>query len=105
MADSAALFGGGPEGLEAAYLALDGQVQLQALVMSFNDIYLALATAAVLALPMLLFLRRPPEGGRGWERCIDRRRGQPAQPGAPRGGAGGADYPPDRRCRVAGGAG
>ena len=61
MADSAAAFGGGPQGLEAAHLALDGQVQMQALVMSFNDIYLALATAAVISLPMLLFLRRPPQ--------------------------------------------
>ncbi|MGE3692121.1 MAG: DHA2 family efflux MFS transporter permease subunit [Novosphingobium sp.] len=62
MADGAALFGGGPEGLEAAYLALDGQVQMQALTMSFNDIYIALAVAAVLALPMLFFMRRPPAG-------------------------------------------
>lgn len=62
IAERAAIYGGGPEGLEAAYRTLDGQVQLQALVMSFNDIYLALATAAVLALPLLVFLRRPPPG-------------------------------------------
>lgn len=62
IAERAAMYGGGPEGLEAAYRTLDGQVQMQALVMSFNDIYLALATAAVISLPLLLFLRRPPEG-------------------------------------------
>ena len=60
IADSAMFFGGGPEGLEAAYRALDGQVQMQALVMAFNDIYLALAAAAVISLPLLVFLRRPP---------------------------------------------
>ncbi len=60
IAERAAMYGGGPEGLEAAYRMLDGQVQMQALVMSFNDIYLALATAAVISLPLLIFLRRPP---------------------------------------------
>lgn len=62
LAEGAAMFGSGPEGLEAAHLALDGQVQLQALTMSFNDIYLALAAASILALPAVLFLRRPPQG-------------------------------------------
>lgn len=62
IAERAMAYGGGTEGLEAAYRTLDGQVQLQALVMSFNDIYLALATAAVISLPMLIFLRRPPAG-------------------------------------------
>jgi DHA2 family multidrug resistance protein len=60
IAERAAAYGGGPEGLKAAYRTLDGQVQMQALVMSFNDIYLALATAAVISLPLLIFLRRPP---------------------------------------------
>jgi len=60
IAERAAMYGGGPEGLEAAHRTLDSQVQLQALVMSFNDIYLALATAAVISLPLLVFLRRPP---------------------------------------------
>ncbi len=57
---NAALFGGGPEGLDAAYRMVDGQVQMQALVMSFNDIYFVLSVAAVLALPLVLLLRRPP---------------------------------------------
>jgi DHA2 family multidrug resistance protein len=62
IAEGAALFGGGPEGLEAAHLALDGQIQLQALTMTFNDVYLVLAAAAVLALPLVLFLRKPEPG-------------------------------------------
>ena len=60
IAESTGFFGGGPEGLDAAYRMLDGQVQLQALVMAFNDIYVTLATAALVALPLVLFLRRPP---------------------------------------------
>lgn len=55
-------FGGGPEGLEAAYRMFDGQVMLQASVMTFSDIFLALACVALLIAPFVLLLRPPPKG-------------------------------------------
>jgi MFS transporter, DHA2 family, multidrug resistance protein len=54
------LFG---EGLNAGMQMLDGQVMQQALVMSFNDTYLALAIAGLIAPPLAIFLRKPPAGG------------------------------------------
>jgi len=56
MAQKALFYGGGPEGLAAAYRAMDGQVMLDALVMSFNDVFLALAVATVLVAPLAWFL-------------------------------------------------
>jgi MFS transporter, DHA2 family, multidrug resistance protein len=54
------LLGGG---MDAALQMLDGQVLQQALVMSFNDTYLALALAGLIAPPMAVFLRKPTGGG------------------------------------------
>ena len=62
LAQSASMFGGGPEGMEAAYRMIDGQVMLQASVMTFGDIFLALATIAMLVAPFVLLLRPPPPG-------------------------------------------
>ncbi len=62
LSQSAAQFGGGPEGLEAAYRMIEGQVMLQASVMTFSDIFLALATIALLISPFVLLLRPPPPG-------------------------------------------
>lgn len=57
MADSAMNYGGGMDGMAAAYHTMDSQVALDALVMSFNDVFLALAAATLLVLPLVLFLR------------------------------------------------
>ena len=62
VAAAAQVFGGGPEGLAAAYQSLDGQVLQQALVMSFNDIYLALFLAGLVVIPLAAFLKSPPPG-------------------------------------------
>lgn len=62
MAQSAAMFGGGPEGLDAAYRMIDGQVMLQASVMTFSDLFLALAGITLLVMPLILLLRPPPPG-------------------------------------------
>ncbi|TAK99660.1 MAG: DHA2 family efflux MFS transporter permease subunit [Rhodospirillaceae bacterium] len=57
ITSAADLYGGGPAGLEAAYRALDGEVMVQALVMTFNDMFLALATIGMIVIPLVLFLR------------------------------------------------
>jgi MFS transporter, DHA2 family, multidrug resistance protein len=64
LAEGAASFGGGGgEGVEAAIRLLHGQVLQQASVMTFSDIFLALATVAALVIPFVLLLRPPPPGG------------------------------------------
>ena len=60
--DTAATFGGGAQGLEAATRMIDGQVMVQAVVMSFNDVFLALAVAGLVVAPFALFLRTPQPG-------------------------------------------
>jgi MFS transporter, DHA2 family, multidrug resistance protein len=62
MSGAAEQMGGGTQGWEAAWHMLDGQVMQQALVMSFNDIYLALFIIGVISIPLVLFLR-PAEPG------------------------------------------
>jgi DHA2 family multidrug resistance protein len=57
LSDTRDFFGGGPDGLEAAYRALDGQVMNEALVMAFNDVFLAFAVLSALAAPLAIFLR------------------------------------------------
>ncbi|MFX8992031.1 hypothetical protein ABTN16_19050, partial [Acinetobacter baumannii] len=39
VGDSAALLGGGADGLAGAYRLIDARLQLESLVMSFNDIF------------------------------------------------------------------
>jgi len=56
LAQAALAFGGGPEGLDAALRALDGQVMLQALVMTFNDMYFVMALIGLLVVPAVLML-------------------------------------------------
>lgn len=64
IADAAAMFGGGGEGLEAAYRAMDGQVMIQALVMTFNDMFLALGLIGMIVAPLVIFLRKTtPQAG------------------------------------------
>ncbi len=55
-------FGGGTAAWETAYRMLDGQVMQQALVMTFNDLYLALAVAGAISIPLVLFLRPAQPG-------------------------------------------
>ena len=57
VAQSTSFFGGGLDGLAAAYRALDAQVLIQALTMTFNDMYLALALIGFLVTPLVLLLR------------------------------------------------
>ena len=71
---TAGMFGGGPEGLEAAMRSLDGQVMLQALVMTFNDMFLVSALIGAGVRAAGAFLRPPPAGrARRWRRCTDAR--------------------------------
>lgn len=62
LGEAAAALGGGADGLSAAYTALDGQVLVQALVMTFNDMFLALAVVGLLFVPLAWFLRTPRPG-------------------------------------------
>jgi DHA2 family multidrug resistance protein len=62
LGQSAGMFGGGSEGMEAAYRMIDGQVMLQASVMTFSDVFLALAMISLLVAPFVLLLRPPPPG-------------------------------------------
>lgn len=62
LGHSAAILGGGPEGMEAAYRMIDGQVMLQASVMTFGDIFLALALISLLVSPFVFLLKPPPRG-------------------------------------------
>jgi DHA2 family multidrug resistance protein len=56
------LLGGTQEAADAAMRAIDGQVMLQALVMTFNDMFLILAVISVVVVPLVLLLRAPPPG-------------------------------------------
>ncbi len=55
-------FGGGVSGWETAYQTINGQVMQQAMVLTFNDMYLALAVVGLIAAPFALLLRPPPAG-------------------------------------------
>jgi DHA2 family multidrug resistance protein len=46
-----------------ALVLLDGGVNLQAAIMSFNDTFLATAALVLLSLPLVLMLGKPPKGG------------------------------------------
>jgi DHA2 family multidrug resistance protein len=62
VGETAAMYGGGPEAMDAAMRSIDGEVMLQALVMTFNDMFLLLAVVAVVFVPLVLLLRTPPPG-------------------------------------------
>jgi MFS transporter, DHA2 family, multidrug resistance protein len=62
MQASAALFGVGPEAASAALRSLDQAVMLQALVMTFNDMFLILTLIALVFVPLVLLLRAPVPG-------------------------------------------
>jgi DHA2 family multidrug resistance protein len=63
MAESGAMLGGGPESIAGAFRALDEQVAMEALVMSFSDIFVVFAALPIIALP-LVFLLRPIDPAR-----------------------------------------
>ncbi|MCX7863599.1 MAG: DHA2 family efflux MFS transporter permease subunit [Novosphingobium sp.] len=63
LAEAAGFFGGGAEGLDYALRAMDAQVILQALVMTFNDMFLAMALIALAVVPAVLLLRPIRTGG------------------------------------------
>jgi ubiquinone biosynthesis protein Coq4 len=56
------MFGGGPEATDAAIRSIDGEVMLQALVMTFNDIFLIMAVIATIFVPLVMLLRAPARG-------------------------------------------
>jgi DHA2 family multidrug resistance protein len=62
VSETAAMFGGGPEATDAAIRSIDGQVMLQALVMTFNDMFLLLTVVAMVFVPLVMLLRTPPPG-------------------------------------------
>ncbi|MDG2004940.1 MAG: DHA2 family efflux MFS transporter permease subunit, partial [Novosphingobium sp.] len=51
IAQSTEFFGGGVEGLAAAYRAMDAQVMAQSLVLTFNDMFLTMALIGLAVLP------------------------------------------------------
>ena len=57
IAANAAMLGGGPEGLTGALRMIDAQVSTEALVMTFNDLFLSLAVVSLLVLPLVVFLK------------------------------------------------
>jgi DHA2 family multidrug resistance protein len=57
IAETAGFFGNGMEGLSGAYRAIDAQVMGQAIVMTFNDMYLTMSLIGLAVLPAVLFLR------------------------------------------------
>jgi MFS transporter, DHA2 family, multidrug resistance protein len=62
LAGIAGMFGGGADGMDAALRSIDGMVMMQALVMTFNDIFLVLTVIALVFVPLVLLLRAPPPG-------------------------------------------
>jgi DHA2 family multidrug resistance protein len=62
VGETAAMFGSGSEATEAAIRSIDGEVMMQALVMTFNDMFLILAVIAVVFVPFVILLRAPPRG-------------------------------------------
>lgn len=63
LAETATVLGGGPEGLEAAYRALDGEVLVQALVLTCNDMFFALALIGAVVVPLAAAMRIGRERG------------------------------------------
>ena len=57
-----AQYGGGPEGLAAAYRMMDSMVTRDALVMAFNDEFFLLTIGIVAVIPLVLLLKPLPKG-------------------------------------------
>ncbi len=55
-------YGGGPDGLASAIRSFDGMVMRDALVMAFNDDFMALTIIIVIVAPLVLLLRPLPKG-------------------------------------------
>lgn len=55
-------YGGGTDGMAAALRSLDGMVMRDALVMAFNDDFMALTIGILLVAPLVLLLRPLPKG-------------------------------------------
>ena len=55
-------YGGGPDGMAAAFRSLDGMILRDALVMAFNDDFMALTLGILLVSPLVLLLRPLPKG-------------------------------------------
>jgi DHA2 family multidrug resistance protein len=62
FAGIAGFFGPGQQGTDGAYQAIDGQVMLDALVMSFNDLFVVLTIGLLSVLPLVALLRPPAPG-------------------------------------------
>lgn len=57
LAAAAGQMGGGSEGLETVYRALDSEILRQAMVMTCNDMFLVLAAISLFIVPLVLLLR------------------------------------------------
>ncbi|APG63521.1 EmrB/QacA family drug resistance transporter [Sphingorhabdus lutea] len=55
-------FGGGEEGLTAAYHMIDAAISRDALVMAFNDEFWLMTVGTLLIIPLVLFLKPLPKG-------------------------------------------
>ncbi|MBA4353261.1 MAG: EmrB/QacA family drug resistance transporter [Novosphingobium sp.] len=62
ISQQAMTYGGGPEGMAAALRSFDGMVMRDALVMAFNDDFLALTIGIAIVAPLVLLLRPLPKG-------------------------------------------
>ncbi len=62
MQGAAMQYGGGPEGLAAAYRAIDGLITRDALVMAFNDEFFLLTVGIAVVTPLVFLLKPLPKG-------------------------------------------
>lgn len=62
VGQQAASYGGGIDGTAAALRSLDGMVMRDALVMAFNDDFMALTISILIVAPLVLLLRPLPKG-------------------------------------------
>ncbi|MEY2942912.1 MAG: hypothetical protein RLY97_926 [Pseudomonadota bacterium] len=62
MTQMGMLFGGGADGAEMAGRMIDGQIAIQALVMTFDDMFLTFAWIALVFAPLAFLLRPLPRG-------------------------------------------
>jgi MFS transporter, DHA2 family, multidrug resistance protein len=62
VGQQAMTYGGGPDGMAAALRSLDGMILRDALVMAFNDDFMALTLGILLVSPLVLLLRPLPKG-------------------------------------------